>query len=203
MLTSQSRKLPSLSLSLQPPTPIDNPALHQGRTRTSPHVEGQFAAYVYVPVFIDTRSALGKLLDDVVKEARELVPDLWDVGFLDVNEEGVADAELDGKRKKKKGERELHVSLSRPTYLRAHQRDELKRAVKTLAKNHPPYVFIHSFFSHQFRSTCVGNIFRHRFKSSFATFSELTNDERTRTFLTLEIGAGHHEVSSSSLLFVI
>jgi hypothetical protein len=33
-----------------------------------------------------------------------------------------------------------------------------------------------------------------RFKASFATFSELTNDEQTRTFLTLEIGAGHNEV---------
>ena len=33
-----------------------------------------------------------------------------------------------------------------------------------------------------------------RFQVSFATFAELTNDERTRTFLSLEVGAGHHEV---------
>jgi len=32
------------------------------------------------------------------------------------------------------------------------------------------------------------------FKVSFAVFSEMTNDERTRTFLTMEVGAGHHEV---------
>jgi hypothetical protein len=31
---------------------------------------------------------------------------------------------------------------------------------------------------------------------SFTTFSELTNDERTRVFLAVEIGAGHHEVSN-------
>lgn len=32
--------------------------------------------------------------------------------------------------------------------------------------------------------------------ASFATFSNLTNDERTRTFLCLEVGAGHREVLS-------
>jgi hypothetical protein len=34
-----------------------------------------------------------------------------------------------------------------------------------------------------------------RFTASFATFAHLTNDERTRNFLTLEIGAGHEKVS--------
>lgn len=32
------------------------------------------------------------------------------------------------------------------------------------------------------------------FQVSFVTFSELHNDEHTRTFLTMEIGAGHHKV---------
>lgn len=32
---------------------------------------------------------------------------------------------------------ELHVSLSRPIYLRAYQREDLKRAVKSLALTHP------------------------------------------------------------------
>ena len=31
---------------------------------------------------------------------------------------------------------------------------------------------------------------------SFTTFSELTNDELTRVFLAVEIGAGHHEVNN-------
>ena len=39
------------------------------------------------------------------------------------------------------------------------------------------------------------------FDASFTTFSELTNDERTRTFLALEIGAGHGEVTELSLRF--
>lgn len=37
------------------------------------------------------------------------------------------------------------------------------------------------------------------FRASFATFSELINDEKTRTFLTLEVGAGHNEVSTPLL----
>jgi hypothetical protein len=90
-----------------------------------------------VPVFVDARSALGKLLDKVTTDARELVPGLWDVGFLEVDG---GDAELSWK---KEG-RELHLSLSRPIYIRAHQREELKRAVKMLAKSHPPYVFTHT-----------------------------------------------------------
>jgi len=37
------------------------------------------------------------------------------------------------------------------------------------------------------------------FDASFTTFSELTNDERTRTFLALEVGAGHGEVIELSV----
>lgn len=33
-----------------------------------------------------------------------------------------------------------------------------------------------------------------RFDASFATFTEFTNDENTRMFLAMEIGAGHIEV---------
>ena len=34
----------------------------------------------------------------------------------------------------------------------------------------------------------------YRFVASFAAFSDLTNDEHTRAFLCMEIGAGHQEV---------
>ena len=55
-------------------------------------------------------------------DAKHVVPSLHDIGI-----------EQEGEK-----ERELHVSLSRPTYLRAHQRGDLKKAVKALAKNHAP-----------------------------------------------------------------
>jgi hypothetical protein len=60
---------------------------------------------------------------DVITDAREAVPGLHDIG-------------IEGEENR---ERELHISLSRPTYLRAHQREDLKKAVKTLAKSHAPY----------------------------------------------------------------
>jgi hypothetical protein len=43
----------------------------------------------------------------------------------------------------------------------------------------------------------------YRFVASFAAFSDLTNDERTRTFLCMEIGAGHREVSSFLFFFKV
>jgi len=98
---------------------------------------------VYVPVFVDARSALGKLLDEVAGHAKRITPELWDVGLLNNYEEGDIDVNGNSERQRMKDERELHVSLSRPTYLRAHQREELKRALKVLAKSHASYVLYH------------------------------------------------------------
>ncbi|KII86598.1 hypothetical protein PLICRDRAFT_142946 [Plicaturopsis crispa FD-325 SS-3] len=155
----KKRKLPPLASALVVPTPVDNPALHQGRIRTIPHVEGQFAAHIYVALHLERNSHLHKLVDEVLERAREIVPTLSPMGKKG-NGEGT--------------EYELHISLSRPTFLRAHQRDVLKRAVKTAAHSSSPFV------------------------ASFASFSELTNDEKTRTFLTLEVGAGHSELKALS-----
>ena len=63
---------------------------------------------------------------------------MWDVGFLDSRKEGNGNTGRDEDKNRNRGERELHVSLSRPTYLRAHQREELKRAVKASAKRQAP-----------------------------------------------------------------
>lgn len=52
---------------------------------------------------------------------------------------GIAQVD-DGKK-----EIELHVSLSRPVFLRAHQREDLKRAVKTVANSRSPYVLFSMF----------------------------------------------------------
>ncbi|TFK48635.1 hypothetical protein OE88DRAFT_1713803 [Heliocybe sulcata] len=159
-------KLPALSGSLAPSVPVDNPALHQGRVRTTPYIEGQYAAYVYVPVTLEPRSKLSKLVGKVYRDAKKSVPILQPMSSSSLDSgESAFNSELP---------HELHVSLSRPIFLRAHQLDELKRAVKSIAASHSP------------------------FTASFATFSNLTNDERTRTFLTLEIGAGHTEFSALS-----
>ncbi|KAI8973981.1 hypothetical protein BD414DRAFT_498765 [Trametes punicea] len=170
----RSKKLPSLPGHLMPQVPMDNPALHQGRRRTTPHVEGQFAAYVYVPVAVDRRSRLYALLLRVFERAKRTVPSLHPIGFSAEAGSSTSDVQrLEGtKSVSEEGQDapvELHVSLTRPTYLRAHQREEFKRGVQKAAKS------------------------KRRFAASFATLSELTNDERTRTFLALEVGAGHDE----------
>ena len=119
---------------------MDDPALHQGRRRTTPHVEGQFAAHVYVPVIISKKSRLFKLLSRIFLTAREDVPILQPVGFT-VTDAGTPreDSEVD-----EPGYVELHVSLTRPTYLRAHQREEFKRAMKAAAKSRVQSVQLHN-----------------------------------------------------------
>ncbi|GLB38278.1 putative phosphodiesterase responsible for the U6 snRNA 3' end processing [Lyophyllum shimeji] len=154
----KKRKLPPLASSLLTPAPIDRPELHQGRIRTTPHVEGQWAAHVYVSLDVAKRSALYEFMDDVLAHAKKTCPTLNDIW---TNSES---------RKR----RELHISLSRPIYLRTHQREELKNAVKEFSKRFSP------------------------FRVSFATFCELVNDERTRTFLAMEVGAGHNELRTIS-----
>lgn len=65
---------------------------------------------------------------------------------------------------------EQHISLSRPIYLRKHQLDSFAADVKNGMKEMQPLDL------------------------SFAQFAHLTNDEKTRSFLTLEIGSGYNEV---------
>ncbi|KAG6909267.1 hypothetical protein DXG01_001329 [Tephrocybe rancida] len=154
---SKRRRLPSLSSNLLPPAPRDRPELHQGRKRTQPHVEGQWAAHVYVSLDVRRHLPLNALLDDVLSHTKETTPTLNDFW----NDEPSRN-------------RELHISLSRPIYLRAHQREDMKKAVKELSKKFSPFMV------------------------SFATFSELLNDECTRTFLTMEVGAGHQELRAMS-----
>ncbi|KAF7799381.1 hypothetical protein EIP86_010613 [Pleurotus ostreatoroseus] len=157
------RKLPPLSSTVTVPIPVDNPSLHQGRIRTVPHVDGQYASYVYVPLRVPQKSSLYKFLREVISTAQVDVPALHPIGI-----------DVDDSTKDSSGEVELRISLTRPIYLRAYQREEVKSAIRTIAR----------------RIT--------RFSASFAQFAELTNDERTRTFLTLEIGAGHVELKALS-----
>ncbi|KIY68141.1 hypothetical protein CYLTODRAFT_421902 [Cylindrobasidium torrendii FP15055 ss-10] len=152
------KKLPALPNSLTVPKPKDDPSKHQGRLRSMPHVDGQWAAHVYVNIKLNRRSALYVLLSDALRLARERVPILQD--FWSSNEAGTPNTVP-----------ELHISVSRPIFIRAHQREDLKNAVKGLAKECKP------------------------FDVSFSGFAELTNDERTRVFLAVEVGAGHNSLA--------
>ncbi|KAI6114277.1 hypothetical protein F5141DRAFT_1187860 [Pisolithus sp. B1] len=163
-------KLPPLAASLAPSVPADDPTKHQGRIRSFPHVEGQYATYVYVPLILGPGEALYDLVIDVVSKAKEEVGGLWGVGEAereDLQGQRQRHEREDrhknknmGRSKRRNAELELHISLSRPN---------LSPAVKRIAESVSP------------------------FSASFSTFSELTNDEHTRTFLSMEVGAGHIE----------
>lgn len=116
------RKLPTLSASLTLPTPVDDPAQHQGRLRTVPHVEGQYATYIYVPLVLHPSDALYTLIEDALAVARTHLPALHAIGKQERDQDTAA-------------RWSLHISLSRPLYLRAHQRDEFKRAIKEMASS--------------------------------------------------------------------
>lgn len=116
-----------MSSSLVLPTPLDNPALHQGRVRAVPHVEGQYATYVYVPLVLHRHHPLYALLEGALSSAIPQVPSLHPIGKQEHDDA-------------KSARWELHISLSHPLFLRAHQREEFKRAIMRLASSVAPYV---------------------------------------------------------------
>ncbi|KAL5632624.1 hypothetical protein ACGC1H_005542 [Rhizoctonia solani] len=67
-----------------------------------------------------------------------------------------------------------HLSLSRPVPLRAHQRDGFRKEVRKAALE------------------------RTQFLASFAQLTTLTNEDQSRTFLCVEVGAGHNEFHALS-----
>jgi hypothetical protein len=122
----KKRRLPALASHLVPAVPLDDPSKHQGRIRTTPHVEGQWAAHVYVSLLL--HGALRGIVERAVDIAKQEVAGVRLVGSADsdMGKDSVASV------------RELHVSLTRPFFLRAHQKEEMKRAVRDAAKVHPP-----------------------------------------------------------------
>ena len=148
---AQRRKLPPLSSKLIVATPADDPALHQGRVRSSPHVDGQWACHLYVPVVSETGERLGEVLSSAFQSAKAKVPTLHPIGLDD-------------------GRWELHVSLSRPTFLWTHQREEFKNAVRHAAASHRGWTL------------------------SLTEFIKLENDDHSRVFLAVQVGAGHEQV---------
>ena len=125
----RKRHLPALPVHLVSSVPLDDPSKHQGRTRSIPHVDGQWAAYIYVPIAV--RGALRRVVERAVDIARKK-GDSDSGTSIDVHVLG-SSSDSDSNIAC-----ELHVSLTRPFFLRAYQREEMKRAVRDVAKAHPP-----------------------------------------------------------------
>lgn len=136
--------------------PPSNPAAHQGRIRVRPHVEGQWAAHFYLPIPLSEskggNSKLHRLLQRVVRDVQLAVPAFH--SFVDAEESShplPTGSSSPFQPSATSGavitlttvtELELHVSLSRAIFLRAHQREDLRKAVKRIATTQEPCVII-------------------------------------------------------------
>ncbi|KAK9894480.1 hypothetical protein P389DRAFT_212255 [Cystobasidium minutum MCA 4210] len=92
------------------PGPADDPALHQGRSRAAPHVEGQWSTHIYVEPSAST--AMMKTLEDAVGQAKSALQSSHDVAVHSMLAE----------QSDSKATTSLHLSLSRPIQLWTGQR---------------------------------------------------------------------------------
>ncbi|BBM97687.1 U6 snRNA phosphodiesterase [Marchantia polymorpha subsp. ruderalis] len=121
------KPLASKTAMVLPPPPIDLLNLptafrekdedpHRGRLRTFPHVEGNFALHVYIPVTVPS-NAKSKILP-LFERAVKLFTDLHLLGdeIVDVSAKGASISKFGG---------EYHISLSRTVAVRVHQIDSV------------------------------------------------------------------------------
>ena len=82
----------------------------------------------------------------------------------------------------------MHVSLSRTLYLKVFQIDPFIQAVKLAVKDIKRYEDLSG----------RGRLTLSRFKIALSHFAGYVNDERTRSFLGVDIGMGMFEVASEN-----
>jgi len=104
-------------------------------------------------VVSDTGEQLGEVLSSAFRSAKAKVPTLHPIGLDD-------------------GRWELHISLSRPTFIWTHQREEFKNAIRRAAASQQGWTL------------------------SLAEFIKLENDDRSRVFLAVRVGAGHEQLGA-------
>ncbi|XP_056850525.1 uncharacterized protein LOC108828314 isoform X2 [Raphanus sativus] len=144
------------------------------RVRNFPHVHGNYALHVYIPVFIPQLAK--KEIACVLKRVASLVPHL-NLVEADVplsilcNDDQKLDQALG---------REFHISLGRSVPLRVHQINSVVSMLRQKLQLHKRYWI------------------------DFNKWEVFVNDDCTRSFLSLEITtSGLSEVSSSSKLMLL
>uniref|UniRef100_A0A1D1YNA0 U6 snRNA phosphodiesterase 1 n=1 Tax=Anthurium amnicola TaxID=1678845 RepID=A0A1D1YNA0_9ARAE len=141
-----------------------SPLVHINRTRSFPHVEGNYALHVFVPVIIP--STTRKQLASFIKRIASRVPDLF---AIDVDMPLGVLCKEDQKLEQVLG-REFHISLGRTVPIRVHQIDSI---VDMLLQ--------------KFQS-------QRQYWIEFSKWEVFVNDDQTRSFLSLEVkGAGLSE----------
>ncbi|KAL4325466.1 hypothetical protein GQ457_11G030030 [Hibiscus cannabinus] len=154
----------SLSSTLPIPWVLDSlQAGQSSRVRSFPHVEGNYALHVYIPVFIPSGSK--KEMVQSLKKVPSFVPDLHVVDSdVPLN---VLCKEEHHKFEKVALGRELHISLGRAVPIRVHQIDSI---VTILCQKL------------QFQ--------KRRYWIDFNKWEVFVNDDKSSTFLSLEVVSG-------------
>ncbi|XP_071686259.1 uncharacterized protein [Rutidosis leptorrhynchoides] len=165
-----SDNVQSFPAAVLPPPPIDllNPPNSlatvdylecntASRIRSFPHIHGNYALHVYIPVIIPSERK--KELAQFLKKATALVPGLHVVDIdvplhaLVKDEEKLIQAALG---------REFHISLGRTVPIRVHQIDSVVAMLRQRLQ------------------------FQKRFLIDFNKWEVFVNDDQTRTFLSIE-----------------
>lgn len=100
--------------------PNDNPAQHQGRTRSKPFIEGAYSAHVFLSVPFEYK--LQKILSEIYQH--------FTYKYKSLHSLFPNDSDVDN---------DCYISLSRPLSLRYHQLKKFRSDVGSVSKHHRPY----------------------------------------------------------------
>ncbi|KAG0095092.1 nuclear protein localization protein 4 [Podila epicladia] len=147
--------------------PVDNPEKHQGRIRSRPHIDGSWPVHVYLDVKLSEE--MFDIVSSFTESARKLVPKT--ISMLQSIQAMRADPKATPiEAKSAEDATELHISLTRPIYLQALHIGRFVSDVREAFKG------------------------KKRFNVSFSGLQAFSNDDKTRSFLSLRIGSGHSEL---------
>ncbi|KAH9770510.1 U6 snRNA phosphodiesterase [Citrus sinensis] len=137
------------------------PTGQPSRVRNFPHVEGNYALHVYIPVLIPL--APKKELAQFLKRVSSILPGIYvvdvDVPFTSLRKD---DSELE----QVAFGREFHISLGRTVPIRVHQIDSIVAMLRQRLQS------------------------QRRYWIDFSKWEVFVNDDRSRTFLSLEVTTG-------------
>ncbi|KAI3844594.1 hypothetical protein MKX03_001446 [Papaver bracteatum] len=152
---------PPLSL-LSSPNPLDYTEIGQGsRVRNFPHIQGNYALHVFIPVYIPPTPMTNLAL--FLKRIAKVVPELH---VVDVDIPLSILCKDNQKFEQVALGREFHISLGRTVPIRVHQIDSVLAMLRQKFSSPKQYWI------------------------DFSKWEVFVNDEQTRTFLAIEVVAG-------------
>ncbi|KAF9439013.1 nuclear protein localization protein 4 [Entomortierella beljakovae] len=153
--------------------PPDNSGKHQGRIRTRPHIEGSWPVHVYLGTvgwIVKLSNEMFGVISSLIRNVRMTVPSTESLLHS-------IKAQRDSKSIPTEAEdtddcSELHISLTRQIYLQELHIGRFISDVRDAFK------------------------VKRRFNLSFSSVQGFSNEENTRSFLSLRVGSGHAEIKS-------